>query len=363
MSGFETKVASVDARIARFTDALTALYSERLRAVYLTGSWREGTAVAGSDLDVVVVLHGLASQHDTDELVALTATFNAEDGPVLGPFGIDDDELAAPLPTYLKHAALLWGEDVFADSPEMTAAQTHRRWARGTLRLFASLRRPPGGDASVDPSRWSGYALGSLESPRLKLVVSAVARAAGARAAARGVNMPSKSACCLRYREVVGGEYSDTVERVYQALKLDWGYGWPTSPADLERLGALCAEVAALERRFYGEVATWLEEARASGDAEDVEWANRCALFIPPDATVSHRWGEGDAELVLWHDRASRRWWMTSERGVEALRMFARERGGFDVLVDFDERDLYHLGWGGRLERSSDGRVWESDRE
>ena len=81
---------------------------------------------------------------------------------------------------------------------------------------------------------------------------------------------------------------------------------------------------------------------------------------MPPDAQATRWWVTEDDVVSLWHDRASWRWWIMVNVRVEPVRMVVRERGGFDVLVDLDGETRYLLGWGGRLERTSDGMIWEA---
>ena len=340
MLGFQTGDARVDSRLEAFVEALRTLYAERLRAVYLTGSWREGTAVAGCDLDVVVVFHERANLEEARALSELTRTFN-EEVPRLSSWGKDSDDPCAPLPLHLRHAALLWGEDAFDARPDMSANQTRRGMVISALMGWRMLRTGREHADAPEQPEWSGYDLGSSQSPRLKLLVSTVARVAGARTASRGVVMPSESACCLRYHEVVSDEDTDTVEQVYQTLKLEWEYAWPASPAGEERLRALCEEVVGLERRFHEEVASWSQDARVSGDEDAVEWANLCARFMPPDAQATRWWVTEDDVVSLWHDRASWRWWIMVNVRIEPVRMVVRERGGFDVLVDLDGETRY----------------------
>lgn len=281
MLEYETGNARVDARLGAFVEALRGDFPQRLRAVYLTGSWREGRAVSGSDLDVILVLSGFASLEDADTLKARTEAFNARGGPELGPWGMDDEDLGAPVPGYVKTAARLWGEDVFSRLEQMSTPEVHRRWTLGSLRLLRMLRRA---DAPLQMPEEEGgpfgYDLGGPQAPRIKLMVSTVARMAGARAAARGVQVESKSMCFLRYREVVGGEDADFVERLHRTARLGWEYGWPETSEGEAELGSLCAGLAQMERRFLLQVKAWCARARLSELEADRVWAEACARHL-----------------------------------------------------------------------------------
>jgi len=48
----------VNAALQELKDAVRSIYGERLRAVYLYGSYARGSSHAGSDVDVLIVLDG-----------------------------------------------------------------------------------------------------------------------------------------------------------------------------------------------------------------------------------------------------------------------------------------------------------------
>lgn len=54
----------VDAILEELRSRLEAVYHERLKGLYLYGSYARGEAQRGSDLDVLVVLDGLESSWD-----------------------------------------------------------------------------------------------------------------------------------------------------------------------------------------------------------------------------------------------------------------------------------------------------------
>ena len=269
MLGFRTNTEHVDSRLEQAVEVFREHFEPRLQAIYLSGSWREGTAVKGSDLDLILVLGGTTSHHDRKKLATLVAALNEHATPEIGPLVVDDAILSRPLPMYLKAAALLCGEDVFEDAAEMSAVDTQQRWTRGSLRLLNMLEHPNG-----------GYDIGTPDEPRLKLFVSAVARMAGARAAARGVCLASKSACCLRYSDIVGGEDAGTVEDVYHVCKIDWEYAWPTTAEGEALIPHLQEAVSAMEQRFRAEVARWIQQAKDTREPEALEWARQCSEYL-----------------------------------------------------------------------------------
>lgn len=73
--------ARVRALLARLVEGLRLVYGDRLRGVYLFGSYARGTADPESDLDVLIVLDDLERYGDevdrTSELVASLALEHA----------------------------------------------------------------------------------------------------------------------------------------------------------------------------------------------------------------------------------------------------------------------------------------------
>ncbi len=291
---FSTQHSEVDARIGAFLHRVEQVFPLRLRAAYLTGSWRDGSAVSRSDIDIVVVFYGLTSLQEAETFVRLVRDFNADGGLEVGPWGMDDDELSKPIPAYLKAAVLLCGEEVLASLPLLSPQEVLRRWTLGSLKLMQLLRadkqhlRPvlTAPDETL-PSLGYRFRQGD-NTTSSKLFVSTVARIAGARAAEMGVQLPSKKACCLRYRELVGDSYSDFVEDTFHILKEQWEYGIPTDKNSSQTLRRLCQTFLAMENDFLKRVRLWHNQALSSPEREEHNWAKQCA------ARVDFSWGQGD---------------------------------------------------------------------
>ncbi|HUT37423.1 MAG TPA: nucleotidyltransferase domain-containing protein [Planctomycetota bacterium] len=79
--------------VREFREQLTALYCERLKGVYLYGSYARGEATEDSDIDVAVVLAGPLNAYAESERTAdLFGGISLREGCVLIPFFLTEDE-------------------------------------------------------------------------------------------------------------------------------------------------------------------------------------------------------------------------------------------------------------------------------
>jgi hypothetical protein len=59
-----------------------------------------------------------------------------------------------------------------------------------------------------------------------------------------------KRDCHLRYRELIGDQWSDLLQAIYTRCKHEWGYRIPDSLADQSVLRDLCARTLEFENHF-----------------------------------------------------------------------------------------------------------------
>jgi len=90
MSKNRTEVLSI---VREFHERLAALYGERLKGVYLYGSYARGEATEDSDIDVAVVLDGPLNPYAESERTAdLFGDISLRNGCLLIPFFLTEDE-------------------------------------------------------------------------------------------------------------------------------------------------------------------------------------------------------------------------------------------------------------------------------
>ena len=83
------------ALVREFHGRLAAIYGERLKGVYLYGSYARGEATDGSDIDVAVVLAGPVSRAEEDKRTDdLIGDLSLREDCVLMPLSLSEDEYA-----------------------------------------------------------------------------------------------------------------------------------------------------------------------------------------------------------------------------------------------------------------------------
>jgi len=79
--------------VREFHDHLAALYGERLKGVYLYGSYARGEATEDSDIDVAVVLGGPVDAWEEDRRIgAVTSDLSLRHDCLLMPFFLTEEE-------------------------------------------------------------------------------------------------------------------------------------------------------------------------------------------------------------------------------------------------------------------------------
>ena len=84
-------------RLAReFRERLAEVYGERLKGVYLYGSYARGEATEDSDIDVAVVLAGpLNPYRESERTSAVFGELSLREACLLVPFFLSEDEYRA----------------------------------------------------------------------------------------------------------------------------------------------------------------------------------------------------------------------------------------------------------------------------
>ncbi len=79
--------------VQEFHEQLVALYGERLKGVYLYGSFARGDAREDSDIDVAVVLEGpVNARQESKRTIALVSGLSLRENCLLMPLFISEDD-------------------------------------------------------------------------------------------------------------------------------------------------------------------------------------------------------------------------------------------------------------------------------
>lgn len=303
-----TGSARMDAALRRLIEGCQQALPSRLRSVYVTGSFADGSGLASSDLDVTLVFRdrfASADQRATAERVvaevAAAGRAREADGVELDAEVADEAELAEGAPPLLRLGGrCVWGEDHLDALPLMPI----ERWARERMHaaywLIINVFRRPAMPVSLplsypEPSDdFFGYTRrvvrlpNGAEAPSTRDLIRVTGWAATALVAFKGgAYVARKRECPRAYAQHVGDEHTALHEDIYHWCRQEWGYLVPSDDASRERLRDICTRTLAFENRFLAEYREWVLGELLNGD-EEAQHAARWMLGQVPlaDATV-----------------------------------------------------------------------------
>lgn len=244
-------------RLEALWEELGRVFPGRVRALHLLGSQLDGTATPESDLDLVLLLRGEASEGDRAALRELRAFRVHAPGsgespaPPLDILPLGDPDLEQGVPAYARASRRVLGEDVLGQARLMPLGEVVTRWSRGAQRLLAHLLKSSpeelgmhfdlttGAFRAPDPAApHLGLDLGECTPAGYPMsrVVATLARMVGAWLARDGYAHPlGKHDCMVRATQLLPGPRSEQAWELYRSLKLDAAYRWPRDRVPLLR--------------------------------------------------------------------------------------------------------------------------------
>lgn len=221
---------------------------QHLQAGYLIGSQEDGTAVSGSDIDVVVVFKGTLDNAMRQSVEEIERSL-ARDFGVRIDFDLLDNTMTVIDPA-LKLGSRLWfGTDIRDQYPlvnldDWERDRLHTSYWR-TIKLFNRVPNvvlPLGFPSPTDP--FYGYVIAD-NTRDLVRHISWAATALIAHTARHYV--VRKSAFVSLYRELINDVWTDYLEQLYTKCKLEWNYQVPESPQAFQQL---CQQTLNFENHF-----------------------------------------------------------------------------------------------------------------
>jgi len=103
-----------------------------------------------------------------------------------------------------------------------------------------------------------------------------------------GTYVARKRDCHLRYRQLIGDEWSDLLHQIYERCKTDWSYRLPDAPRDRQALCAICERTLEFENHFILQFKDFVLEELCGDDAEgsrDAAWLLEQIPFDDRDIT------------------------------------------------------------------------------
>jgi len=236
----------------------------RIRAYYVEGSYADRTAIAASDIDLVLIFkHCFVDEAEAGaarQLGAYCASLSA--------FELDleiiDEQHAArgAFPTLKLASVLLYGEDFRDRLPLPPVAEWTRDRMHAAYWLIVQVfNRPPAvryplGYPRPDQS-FFGYDQRMMQLPDgsrarcTRDLVRVTGWAATALIALKTrTYVVRKRDCHQRYHELIGDQWSELLRVIYERCKHEWGYRIPDAPADQRELRAMCARTLEFENYF-----------------------------------------------------------------------------------------------------------------
>ncbi len=314
---FKTGDRQVDQAMADAIAALRALFPDRVRACYLTGSYLQGSAVENSDLDIFVVFKdALAPGPQQRAHAQLRETRQAS------PIGLDLKIFGEShlhrfgVPDLRTDTALLYGEDIRDRLPEIppnVLATSYHMCFQSSQRLRGGPKLLPCPLDFPDPDDpFFGYCAKPMRLPNgervpatRELIGCALTPALGRLSIELGRRFSSKSAAASLYRRHIGDAWSDFLDELYRQCRGQWRYRVPEPEPERAKLRELCRQALDFENHALGHFFEFLL-AETAGDPEPGPWHTIDELAVisgaAPDEVAREVERRGLPRQTAWGD-------------------------------------------------------------
>lgn len=285
-TGQETADTVVRAVAALFD----TVFPGRLRGLYVEGSYSDESAVATSDIDLIVLFKESFRDDAERETAAKVASYCAALSTLELDFDVVDEAkvMSGALPMLKLGSRLLYGEDVRERIPLMPIEEWTRQRMHAAFWLMINLFHRPRIVHLLltfpDPTdEFYGYLRRTVrlpdgsEVPTTRNLIRVTGWAATALIALKARQyVVRKRECVATYRRDINDEWADFLEQLYHQCRREWNYLIPNTAEECATLRALCEQTLAFENHFLSEYQRFLVGELRSGD----EQAVRSALYI-----------------------------------------------------------------------------------
>lgn len=282
--------ASIDDLLSQIVERYEAKFPGRVRGYYLTGSYAEGNAVEGSDIDLYVLFKGaFLSEEEAAEAQEMTLSF-AQLTPIRLDITARSEELHESLRSYVRvaikqNSRLLYGEDT-RESMNLPAREEYVRDATDAALEFLLRQRET--DVLTYPLNYpdpAGAFFGYDQPQRLlqdptdvrqgiRLLVESACRIATALLALQTQSyISTKWESVQTYRSLINDEWTPFLEAMFEKGKMQWGYYLPKSEEERVELRVLCAQMPSFENSYLLHYRAYLLSLLRSPESEARQFA------------------------------------------------------------------------------------------
>ncbi len=295
-----TGIQHVDRLLQGIVGMYAQVFSARIRACYLMGSYADGSGVPLSDIDLCIIFRNVLTVEETESAQALAYYCGQMSSIRLDISVMGEQDLSVSERIMIKQGSMLiYGEDIHSDIvlPSLDDYRKDVTWGpyfflvrvmRKCQILSYPLSYPDSesefyGYERIRIPEW--YEWYSTEIDRgTKELVTGVLRTATAMIVLRtGQSVGSKHESVQLYRQYMHDEWADYLEMLYEKGKREWHYLIPTGSADQRLLRTLCQRTLAFENAYFILYRTYLLQLLNQTDDDKVFALERLTQVVYTD--------------------------------------------------------------------------------
>ena len=290
----------VNELLADMVQEYEAAFPNRVRSYYLLGSYADGCAVVGSDIDAYILFKEMfLSSKEAIQAHQLASVCIKRSILRLDAHAIDEQAL----PNYQsimrvalkQNSILLFGEDTRASMMLPSRAAYTRDVTDGVIEFLQYLHRsktftypisypdPNGTYYGYDNMTKLSYDVAALYYPpdkanntyyAIRELVECACRMASALLAFTTDSLVStKRGSVKTYNSEIHDEWSPFLTAMFEKGKMQWMYGLPEREEERAELRELCGQMLAFENYYLQHYRTYLLSLLASEDQQNVQFA------------------------------------------------------------------------------------------
>ena len=254
--------SQIDAILRGMIGIYQSTFPDRLRCLYVVGSYSNGSAVPGSDLDIGVVFMEPLSEEQREQFRHINRSLSLISPVRLDCGTVNPARFTDGIPAGLKAALVVYGENIFAEMPLEPLEHALRRGMSNTFHSLYVLRQrddqliyplnypdPPGEYYGYE--LWGTYLGERNFGPGVRSLVTSVTLMASCFVMLQaGQPVASKQESVRAYQTYVGDEWTEFVRETYAQCKEAWRYQLPEDAESRQQFRRLCARMIFFENHF-----------------------------------------------------------------------------------------------------------------